>query len=250
MNKSNFLHTGIGLIIGFTIGFILANNVSFIDPRGADATRAKAQQGAGNTAASSTPPSGNSPGQLSEEELREAIAKADARTQDISLQRNFGLALYRYANQNQESRYLPDVVRFLQRAYDADPKDYDAVVSLGNALFDLGQTSDPERFKEARTYYQKALELRPDDVNVRTDLGLTYYFGRPSDPRRAITEYLKSLAVNPRHEQTLQNLATALAVTGDHEGAEKRINELQAINPSNTALPNLRALLAQSKNKG
>jgi Flp pilus assembly protein TadD len=121
-------------------------------------------------------------------------------------------------------------------------------VSLGNVFFDIGHLSDPASFVEARKYYLKALEMKPDDVDVRTDLGLTYYFGQPSDPQRAITEYRKSLSLDPRHEPTLQNLASALISTGNREEAEKRIDELQQVNSSNPSLPNLRAQLAQSKN--
>ena len=83
---------------------------------------------------------------------------------------------------------------------------------------------------------------------MRTRLGLTYYFGQPSDPQRAIVEYRKSLALDPRHEPTLQHLASALIAVGNREEAQKRIDELQNLNPSNQALPNLRAQLAQSRN--
>ena len=184
---------------------------------------------------------------LSEDEIRGAIAKVENRPNDIPLQHNFGMALYRYANQTQDARLLPDVARILKRAYETNPKDYELTVTLANALFDIGQTSDPARFNEARRYYAKALEMRPDDVDVRTDLGLTYYFGQPSDPQRAIAEYRKSIALNPRHEATLQNLAAALINVGNREEAEQRVNELQKLNPAHPALPNLRTQLAQSK---
>jgi tetratricopeptide (TPR) repeat protein len=157
------------------------------------------------------------------------------------------MALYRYASQKQDARYLPDVARFLKRAYDLNSKDFDLTVSLANVLFDIGQTSDPARFTEARVYYQKALEQKPNDVQTRTDLGLTYYLGKPSDPQRAITEYRKALTLNPKHESALQNLATALIATGKHDEAQKRIEELESISPQNPSLPNLRAQLAQSK---
>ena len=177
------------------------------------------------------------------------IARGDANPNDVVLQRNIGRGFYLYAVQTGETKLLPEAVRFLQRAYAAEPNDYETTVMLGNALFDLGRASDAESFKEARTYYLKALAIKPNDVDVRTDLGLTYYFGEPSQPERAIAEYRKSLAVDPRHESTLQNLATALISIGDLDEARERIDELQRLNPSHTALPNLRAQLAQSKNK-
>jgi tetratricopeptide (TPR) repeat protein len=250
VTKHNVLYTIIGLLLGFIIGFIFANQVNR-GPSGvvrSDATRGpaattppgtgEAQNTGGNAAASPT-----------EEEIRDAIAKADARPQDVSLQRNFGMVLYRYANRTRNAGFLPDVARMLKRAYESDPKDRDLTVSLGNVLFDMGQATDPAYFKEAREYYLKALEMKADDANVRTDLGLTYYFGQPSDPQRAIAEYRKSLAVDPRHEPTLQNLSAALITVGRTAEAQKTIEQLSALNPSNPALSDLRAQMAQSKNK-
>jgi Flp pilus assembly protein TadD len=248
VNKSNILFGIIGLFAGLVISFILTNALhnSAPDPAGANVARPDRTSQADETQAtnSSKDPSES----ITDEDIRGAIAKADARKDDTALQRNFGLALYQYEAQTRDTSYLPDVARFLKRAYERDPKDRDLAVALGNVLFDIGQSSDPASFIEARQYYLKALELKPDDADVRTDLGLTYYFGQPSDPQRAIVEYRKSLALDPRHEPTLQNLASALITTGNRAEAQKRIDELQAVNPSNPSLPNLRAQLAQSRN--
>lgn len=235
----------IGLFAGLVISFIVTNALHHDEMRAAPA-RPGAESGAGNTKAAST--ADDSSASLSEEEIRGAIAKADARADDIAVQRNFGLALYQYSRQAQETRFLPDIARFLKRAYDADPKDHDLTVSLASVLFEIGQSSDPASFIEARRYYLKALEMRPDDASARARLGQTYYFGQPPDPERAIIEYRKSLAIDPRHEPALQSLASALITTGRSEEAQKRIDELQKLNPSSVALPNLRAQLAQSKN--
>ena len=249
MNKSNILFGVAGLFAGLVISFIVTNALH----GGERAAMSANVAGPGSTpqaveaeaASTSTDPSEP----VSDEEIRGAIAKTDARAEDYALQRNFGLALYQYASQTRDTQYLPDVARFLKRAYDIDPKDHDLIVSLANVLFDIGQSSDATSFTEARKYYQKALEIKPDDADVRTSLGLTYYFGQPSDAQRAITEYRKSLALDPRHEPTLQSLASALISTGNREEAQKRIDELQNVNPSNPSLPNLRAQLAQSKNR-
>jgi tetratricopeptide (TPR) repeat protein len=250
VTKHNVLYTIIGLLLGFIIGFMFANQVN----RGAsDAARqaaprqpsAPAQAGASDAQS----PGGNAQGGPTEAEIRDAIAKADARPEDVALQKNFGIVLYRYANQTRNAGLLPDVARMLKRAYQADQKDRDLAVALGNVLFDMGQATDPTHFKEARDYYQKALELKADDPNVRTDLGLTYYFGQPSDPQRAIAEYRKSLAIDPRHEPTLQNLSAALITVGQTAEAQKMIDQLSALNPQNPALSDLRAQMAQSRNK-
>jgi tetratricopeptide (TPR) repeat protein len=247
VNKSNILFGVIGLFVGLLVSFIVTNALHPGVMRADNVARTAAVESrtAGTGAANNADDSASS---LSEEEIRGAIAKADARADDIAVQRNFGLALYQYSRQTQETRYLPDIARFLKRAHDADPKDHDLTISLAGVYFDIGQSSDPASFDEARRYYQKALEMRPDDASARARLGQTYYFGKPSDPDRAIVEYRKSLAIDPRHEPALQNLASALITTGKREEAQKRIDELQKLNPSNEALSNLRAQLAQSKN--
>ena len=242
----NLLYIAGGLLAGFMLGFILANSmyrnsVEQSRPVETNPNTNTEQSVNGGGAESRT---GNTKPVLSDEEIRDAIARTDARPDDLKLQHDFGVALYRY----QDTRFYPDAARFLKRALDADPKDRELTVMLANVLFDIGQSSDPERFSEARTYYQKALEMKADDENVRTDLGLTYFLGRPSDPQRAIAEFRKSLALNPRHEQTLQALASALIATGSRDEAQKRIEELQKINPQNPAIANLRAQLAQSRN--
>ncbi len=249
MNKKNFLYGLVGLLAGFMVGFLIANSVNHREggAPGAKPAQPGATAPAQNSDLSGTADGSDSP-RLSEAEVQKAIASGDQKPDDIEFQRKLGLALYRYASYTQDARYLPDVARFLKRAYDADPKDRDLTISLGNVLFDIAQKNDPSRFAEARIYYQHALEMKADDADVRTDLGLTYYFGKPSDPQRAIAEYRKALAVDARHEATLQNLAAALIVTGNQAEAEKRIAELQSVNPSNAALSDLRAQLAQSKN--
>jgi tetratricopeptide (TPR) repeat protein len=250
VTKHNLLYSIIGLLLGFIIGFSFANHVNrgpVGNARPVDERTRSAQTQSG--AADSGNANSNAPNTPTEAEIRDAIAKADARADDVALQRSFGMVLYRYANQTRNASLLPDVARMLKRAYDANPKDRELAVSLGNVLFDIGQATDPARFVEAREYYSKALEIKPDDANVRTDLGLTYYYGQPSDPQRAIAEYRKSLAIDPRHELTLQNLAAALMAVGKADEAQKIIDQLGSLNPSNPALSDLRAQMAQSKNK-
>jgi tetratricopeptide (TPR) repeat protein len=249
--KTNILYLTIGLLAGLMVGFLSANMVGRARLEQAQmasgtGSRPEGQSASGKGAAPANGAQKKPP--VTEEQIREAIAKADSKPDDIDLQKNFGRALYHYANQTQDPRYLEDVVRFLKRVYDANPKDREITVELANALFDIGQTSVPEGFSKARVYYLKALEMKPDDASVHTDLGLTYYLGQPSDPQRAIAEYRKSLQLAPRDERALQSLATALISTGNREEAQRRIEELRSVNPDNPSLSNLRAQLAQSKN--
>ena len=60
------------------------------------------------------------------------------------------------------------------------------------------------QFKEAEGYYQKALEVDPKNVNVRTDLASCLYF--TGDIDGAIAELKKTLTYDPKHAGALMNL--------------------------------------------
>ena len=76
-------------------------------------------------------------------------------------------------------------------------------MNLGNAYFDT------EKFEEAEKWYASALVKKADDVNVRTDLSLTFIFRDKPNYDRAIQEFQRSLELDPNHPQTIQNLTVA-----------------------------------------
>jgi cytochrome c-type biogenesis protein CcmH/NrfG len=79
-----------------------------------------------------------------------------------------------------------------------NPKDPSVFIQLGDLY------SDHKQYAKSIEYYGKALELRPDDVNVRTDMGTALWYS--GDANKALAEYEKSLKVNPKHPQTLFNV--------------------------------------------
>ncbi|HZH91504.1 MAG TPA: tetratricopeptide repeat protein [Pyrinomonadaceae bacterium] len=253
MNTHKILYALGGLVAGCVIGFFFATSIDRkeLEELRGEVARARSSaadgQRAGTTpnAAAANDPAATMP---TDEEMRDLIAKADANQKDAEYQRKVGQGVYMYALSTGKPALLPEAVRLLKRAHEADPGNYETTVLVGNSLFALGQSSDSSRYAEARVYYNKALAAKPEDTNVSTLLGMTYYFGQPSDPERAIKEYRKTLAAAPRHEMALQSLASALIATGALDEAQKRIEELQTVNAANGALSNLRAQLAQTRN--
>src|SRR5262245_14601444 len=112
----------------------------------------------------------------------------------------------------------------LQDAVKSNPKDFESLVALANIQF------DQQSYEQAADSYRKALELRPDQVNVRTDLGTALFYSKKID--EAIVELRKSLELNPTHPQTLFNLGVAL-LDGkkDSKGALEAWEKLVATNP-------------------
>ncbi len=258
VNTQKILIALAGLVVGCAIGFFFATSVDRQELENLRAEVARARSASGvqqpqqqpqdesrsanggaNAAATSMP---------SEDEMRELIAKADASRNDVEYQRKVGQGIYMYALSTGKATLMPEAVRLLRRAHEGDPKNYETIVLVGNSLFALAQAGEASKYTEARVYYNQALATKPQDTNVRTLLGMTYFFGQPSDPKRAIKEYRGSLATEPRHEMALQSLASSLIATGAIEEAQRRIEELQTVNAQNPALSNLRGQLAQAKN--
>ena len=76
-----------------------------------------------------------------------------------------------------------------------------------------GEKWKTDKLETAQKWYEDALTRKSDDVNVRTDLGLTYFLREPKNIDKAIDEYQNALKINPSHEGTLQNLAVAYKKT-------------------------------------
>lgn len=251
MSKQKIVYLIAGIVLGFAGGFFFANG---LNRQGQDEMRAELARlrAAPSNTGKADARASDTADKLDPKEVagrvRGAVAAADARPADLKLQREYGKGTYLYAMQVGDIALLKDAARLLKRAQEGDPKDYDTTVLLGNVLFDIAQNSDGGDFKEARAYYLKALQMKPDDINVRTDLGSTYFYDKPSDAQAAIREYRKSLTADPRHEMTLQALAAALIATGNFAEAEARLGELEKVNPANQGLAGLRAQLAQRQN--
>lgn len=256
MSEHKILYAVIGLFVGALAGFLFANqaNRKELDDLRAQVAHAKAGTGGaqanadGAAGAQSTAASDSAPAMPSQQEIRDLITKADARASDSDYQRQVGQGVYMYSLAQGDAGLMPEAIRLLKRAEQSDPKNYQTILLLGNAHFALGQDGDAKKYEDARGYYLRALTIKPDDANLHALLGMTYYFGSPSDPQRAIAEYRKSLAKDAHHEMALQNLATALIATGATAEAQQRVSELEQVNPNNNSLNNLRAQLAQAQN--
>ena len=97
-------------------------------------------------------------------------------------------------------------------------------VELANLYFDA------ERFDEAIKWYEDALKLNPKDVNVSTDLGVSYYYS--NQPDKAIAQLDLSLRIDPKHAKTLLNMGIVKAFAKqDLEGASQAWQQVIQIAP-------------------
>lgn len=241
MSNRSFWITIIGIIVAFIGGFLLANSLNRNEMYRLQAENEAFKK---NPAQASTNPANPNQQQptLSEEEIRQQIAKADASPTDITFQRDLGVALYRYGGSTNNPQLIAEATRLLKRVHDANPKEYEIIVVLGNAFFDIAaMRRDAASYKTARDYYQKALDQKPDDGEVRGDLGSTFLFTDPPDIARAMTELQKSLQQNPRNERSLQFLVQGYIKQKNLGEAQKALDRLKGVNPSNPMIPSLTA---------
>ena len=138
----------------------------------------------------------------------------------------------------------------LRNIAEKDPANVQSRVQLGNMYFDA------ERYQDAIQWYEAALALNPNDVNVSTDLGVCFYY--TNQPDRAIRQMEESLRIDRRHTKTLlnlgivkafgkQDLAGAAAAwqevikiapnSQEGQAAQRSLANLQAAHPGGTPVP-------------
>jgi tetratricopeptide (TPR) repeat protein len=223
----------VGLLIGLIVGFIGANNIN----RSATSQIPIASTmptgggtGSGNPALPADhPPLGTSSGASNGTtggaipQVTAAIEKAKSDPKNYEAQMTAADLYY-------QIQRFDDAAKYYEAANKLKPGEIEAIIKAGNAYF------DGEKYEQAEKFYLQALEKNPKDINVRTDLGLTFYLREPRDIERAIKEYKASLAIDPNHEVTLQNLALAYRDKGDTANLNETLEKIRKINPDNPVL--------------
>lgn len=254
MTSKNLLYCLAGLALGFAVGFFISNQLSAAPLAAASGPASPSQtstvgvkqappldptQEAGslppghpdiNSVASDGSPASPEGVAATDSGAQLAMEAADRKPGDFALQATAAATFYRLKAYDKASLYF-------ERALKLKPKDTDALLGMGNAKYDAGD------FPAAADFYTRALAVLPANADVRTDLGNTYFQREPPDYRRAIEEYRRALAVDPRHEKALQNLASAALNLRDKATARDAIDKLAGVSPDNPTLGSLRASL-------
>ncbi|HQZ98290.1 MAG TPA: tetratricopeptide repeat protein [Pyrinomonadaceae bacterium] len=238
MHKNTLAFVIVAAIGGFVAGFWLANSIN----RSAGTTTTSTAPAANSGATTASPET-----ELTDAEIKAKIAEADQSPGNLSFQRDLGISLYRYAAMKQNPELLGDAVRILERADSLKKDDFDILVALGNAHFDIGFfKKDVASFQRARDIYAKALAVRPGEPDVSTDLGISYFVQEPPDLDKAAAELERVSKGNPKHERSLQFLVQVYAKQKKVPQAEAAFAKLKAINPSSSALTELTAMISSA----
>src|SRR5262245_32903942 len=107
---------------------------------------------------------------------------------------------------------------------DREPSNAAPRVQLGNLYFDA------ERYEEAVRWYSDALRLNAKDVDVSTDLGVSYYY--INQPDKALAQFDQSLKLNPNHAKTILNVGIVKAFgKQDLAGAQQAWEQVVKLAP-------------------
>jgi tetratricopeptide (TPR) repeat protein len=244
MNSKILWLSILAIIISFFGGFYLANSLN-----GSELVKLRAENEQLKKNPIGTSQNNNDDDGLSDVEIRQKIDEADKSPGNIRYQRDLGMALLSYGVMKQNIELISESTRLLQRAYDSNPKDFDVLVALGNAYYDIASLkNDTESFKKSREFYSKALEQKPDNASVRADYGSTFVFVNPPDFERGSAELQKALQIDPKNERALLLMTQMLVKQNKPADAEKYLAKLREINPKAPSLEELNAQMAQDNN--
>jgi len=245
MNGRTLLTAAAAALVGLVAGFLLANSInrSELATLRAESASSKTERPAGTGQ--------DAKSVLTDEEINSTIVRADQSPSDFEIQRNVGVAIYRYGAMKQDEKLIRQSLRILDRAAALRPDDFDVNLTLANAHFDVGYFSkDNEALVRSRKLYLKSLAGRPDNVEIRTDLGLTHFLQTPPDYNGAVAEFQKALEKNPKHEKTLQFMVQALIKQNKFPEAAEYLEQLRTVNPQNQSIGELSSMLASSQPAG
>jgi tetratricopeptide (TPR) repeat protein len=119
----------------------------------------------------------------------------------------------------------------LNAALARDPRNFEALVQLGNMYMDAA------KFPQAAGYYERALAVR-DDSNVRVDLGICYK--QTGQPEKALDAFRKA----PDHWQAIFNEALVLGEMRRFDEAGAVLAKLERMRPGDPDVARLRQALA------
>jgi cytochrome c-type biogenesis protein CcmH/NrfG len=131
-------------------------------------------------------------------------------------------------------------IQTLREIVKKDPKNLAAWVELGNLYFDTDQP------KEAIEAYRQYLIIKPENPDVRTDMGIMYRKLEEFD--RAIDEFKKAAQSDPKHINSRYNHGLVLLHDKqDMKAAIKAWEDYLKVDPNSERAQRIRAQIEKMK---
>ncbi len=129
-------------------------------------------------------------------------------------------------------------IQALKGLLEKEPRNLTALTRLGDMYYDAGM------FDKAKDYYARSLEVKPDDINVLTDLGTS--LRNMGQPKEALKEFEAAVAAQPAHWRGWFNIGiVALYDLGDIDRAQQAFEKVAALNPGAIDMNALREEIAR-----
>jgi len=139
-----------------------------------------------------------------------------------------------------ESIEAASQIQTLKEIVKKDPKNLPAWVELGNLYFDTDQP------KEAIDAYSQYLAAKPDNPDVRTDMGIMYRKLGQFD--KALEEFRKAARSDPKHVNSRYNIGLVLLHDKqDMQGAIKAWEEYLKVDPDSERAKRIRSQIEKMK---
>ncbi|HAR19657.1 MAG TPA: peptidase [Cytophagales bacterium] len=134
------------------------------------------------------------------------------------------------------SKSLYDSTAFVFEGTLSSFSDVDSWVKIGDACykayyFAANDDKAADWATKTQQYYSKALEKKPELLDVKARMAMTYTRGQ--NPMKAVMTLREVLEKDPKNEQALLNIGLLSVQSGQFEKAVERFKKLQTINPEN-----------------
>lgn len=145
----------------------------------------------------------------------------------------------------------PDQIRQMENAAQANPKDPEGWIALGNALYDSNQCSrrtGPQQGPgclQAASAYQKALDIDPKNVNARVDMGTALWAGGQLE--KALAEHRKAMKLDPNQPHAHMNAGITLMDLGRPKEAVKELEAYLKLSPDAPNAADVRKMVEELK---
>lgn len=132
-------------------------------------------------------------------------------------------------------------IQELKDYVDKNPNDAKAIRQLADLNFDI------RNWQRAQELYRRYLELKPNDPDVLTDLGISYRETKEYD--QALQHFTEAQKVAPDHWQAYYNQVVVLAFDlKKMDEANQVLAKLQQMQPGNPDVEKLAGAVAKQRN--
>lgn len=232
MNRENVLFSVVGLLLGYVVAFHLVVYVNQSQP---------VPVAGGPSAQSAEGLPSDHPAVEDGATRQRLLGEAEKAAEAARKAPDSFEAQVRAAEGYFGAGSFEDAIDFMTRANKLRPDDYNTVARLGNFYSSAG------RFEDAARWYTAALAKRPDDCDARSELALTFFMRKPSQPEKAVAELRRCLQSDPNHVHSLHNLALMLMETKQYTESEATLARLEQAEPGYPQLPLLREELRKAR---